>query len=327
MTSRPSRGPRHVLFVYRASQLRHGSTTMRVHQLCEQVVPHLPDSLIAGIRALPSPKLPLFQHLWASRQPEGAFIIFSKNALRKLLPETLRRLKRRGCCICFDYVDADLRGMPLTGVDVHLAASVSAERELRALQAAARQRGEPVEGSVRLLHHNVDSRVLTIGAATSDQFGAVYFGSAAKTIIPQDLRVHLEILETDSRMPDRIPVSDLAGYSFHYCISAPPSRWQSVPGEIVRRPFTKGFTAAALAAAVLVNDTADDAEELLGSDYPFLVRGDSETAITEGFEAARQSFGGPDWVRATAAVADLRRHFEPRALARSLAGIVSSFDA
>lgn len=88
------------------------------------------------------------------------------------------------------------------------------------------------------------------------------------------------------------------------------------------KPFTKGFTAAACNANILVNRDVDDAVEMLGSDYPFLTDPTPES-ITETFRLAQDSYGGPIWRDALNRMEVMRATVEPTALARQLAEIVN----
>lgn len=313
---------RDIVFAYRKSQMKYGSTVMRTHQLCTQIAPHLPPGWRARPSGMPSPKFPLLQVLWARVQPEGAFVLINKQAIRKVLPETLAALRKRRCRVGFDYVDSDLREAGLSGADVHIAASPAARRTMERIRHQAQESGRSVSGIVRLLHHNVDTQLFERPAVPKDHLRCVYFGSPVKTDIPPSLAGQVRVLDaTDARLA-RSAWQQIAQFNFHYCISSPPAAWQADAAEIVHRPFTKGFTAAALGAGLITNTTVDDAAELLGSDYPYLVPGHDHAAIIATLERASAGFGGSEWNDAQARVAAMTRLFMPEALAKALVEIV-----
>ena len=308
-----------IVFVFRRSQFKHGSTTMRAHQLCRQVEPHLPAGWRASLSGLPTPKLPLLQSLWARRMKAGAALFVTKHAAKKLLPETLALLNRRRCIVCIDYVDADLRNMRAEGVDIHLSCSLAGMREMERLQAESHAAGRPIQGRVGLLFHNVDSRLHAIGPLPRDRLRCAYFGSARRAYLPEAVAGRVAVLDAGNTKAAKESIGRLADYNFHYCVSPAVS----FAPRIVRRPFTKGFTAAALGANVIVNSAVDDAVDLLGADYPYLVQDISEQAVLERLAFAAESFGGPEWRLATERMAGLRRLVAPEALARQLVQLFS----
>lgn len=301
-------------FVYRKSQLKHGSTTMRAHQLMAQVQPHLEGRLTVALDAIPSPKFPPKQWLWARQMPHGTFLFFSKNAARKLLTFTRTLLRDRGCVICFDYVDSDLSQMAKEGVDIHLAASLSAQAQMQTLQAEARARGERFDGQVELLLHNVDSRLLTPMPLPDDHMRPVYFGSPAKAVLPSDLRDRIALLDATNTEIVAHAIGHLGRYNFHYAVTP------AMPPEegIVCRPFTKGFTAAVLGAPIMVNRDAEDAEAFLGADYPFFVDSIEPDALSAALDQAEAAFGGTEWTFAQDRMKGLADQVSPQNLANQL---------
>jgi hypothetical protein len=303
-----------IVFVFRRSQFRHGSTIMRAHQLCRQVAPHLPAGWHASLSGLPTPRFPVLQLLWARRLKAGTALFITKHAAKKLLPETLALLHRRRCVVCIDYVDGDLRNMRTEGVDVHLSCSLAGKREMERLQSESLSSGRPIAGTVALLFHNVDSRLLGIGPLPDDRLRCAYFGSSRRAFLPDAVARRITVLDAGNTRAARQSIARLADFNFHYCVSPTLSH----APRIVRRPFTKGFTAAAVGANVIVDRAVDDAVDLLGADYPYLVQDVSEGSVLERLAYATDSFGGPEWRLAAERMAELRRRVEPAQLARQL---------
>jgi hypothetical protein len=313
---------REIVFAYRKSQTKYGSTAMRTHQLCAQISPYLPTGWRAITSAMPSPKFPWLQIIWARRQQEGSFIFLNKNAARKILPDTLLNLRRKQCKIGFDYVDTDLRKVATFKPDVHIVSSLAAKRAIERERNYAIQKGNSVNGIIRLLHHNVDSHVLAAPTVPQDQLRSIYFGQPAKTKIPDLLKNNISIFDASTVGLAKNALQQISQFNFHYCISSPANAWQTSSEEVVHRPFTKGFTAAALGASLIVNSDVDDVSELLGEDYPFLVEGHEDADIIAIMARAADAFGGQEWRQALASVADMKQLFQPAALAKSLLEIV-----
>lgn len=314
--------PREIVFAYRKSQTKYGSTVMRTHQLCAQISPHLPTGWRATTSAMPSPKFPWLQIIWARCQREGSFVFINKNSLRKILPETLLNLRRKHCKIGFDYVDSDLRKVATFKPDVHIVSSLAAKRAIERERNDAIQKGNSVTGVIRLLHHNVDSHALAAPAVPQDQLRCIYFGQPAKTKIPDLLKNNISILDATTVGLAKNAWQQMSQFNFHYCISSPANAWKTSLEDVVHRPFTKGFTAAALGASLIVNSDVDDISELLGGDYPFLVEGHEDANIIAVMSRATDAFGGQEWRHALASVADMKQLFQPAALAKSLLEIV-----
>jgi len=115
----------------------------------------------------------------------------------------------------------------------------------------------------------------------------------------------------------------LATANMHYAV-----REMSPPDErSAFKPFTKGFTAAACGAHILVNRQADDAEDFLGADYPFLIEDCSKDAIAGAMDLARSMVGTPKWTESLSVMEDVRASVEPRNIMTQLEAVLMAASA
>ncbi len=291
---------------------------MRGPQLRQIISPHLPDGIETQVQVLPGARHPTLQTLWARLQPAGTIYLFTKPAIRRLLPETAAILRRKGARLAFDYVDSDPLDVPLAP-DAHIAASYSQTRALQAWQAA----GEVAAGPVFTLLHNGDARLYARRdlQVPRDDFRAVYFGLPQLTAIPSALVPCIDVLSAERLDPRPDALDPLFGYALHFGV-----RTDLDTTSRIVKPFTKGFTAALCGANFLTGRTTPDATDVLGADYPYLT-GPSEAEIVETFTRARADFGGPDWHRALDAARSAAALVSPQALALSLAQVIAALES
>ena len=316
--------PRHLILVRRAAKpFRHlGSAVMRGDQLAQIVAPHLAGRV--DIRVVPFHAglvTPAAIRAFAGLLPREAVVIFVKTAAKGLKPEHLGPLRRRGATIGFDVIDTPLDEIDLGLFDFHIAASITGASALRAKLAASGRGGVPVE----LLHHHADPRLGMLDELPRRVFRCGYLGRPENAAIPPTLADAIEIMPADhSRQVKRV-LPRLGGFTLHFAVRPDIAK---VGGEAhAYKPFTKGITAAACRANILVNRQAHDAEALLGCDYPFLVDSSDPAKVIAGYELAREAHGGPLWAEALERMRALAALVDPRALAMRLGEIVASAGA
>ena len=86
------------------------------------------------------------------------------------------------------------------------------------------------------------------------------------------------------------------------------------------KPFLKGFLAARCGAVVVAMRDDDDAAQYLGDDYPFYVRGPTRRSLEYDMAGIAAAFGGPDWHRAQAIMAQVARPQQRRTGLRRVQG-------
>jgi len=148
---------------------------------------------------------------------------------------------------------------------------------------------------------------------SNNQFVCGYVGQPENLYIPDDLSGEVEILYVKHPTEFGKRIGKIRSWSLHY--TARPVQQNSDSLLRAFKPFTKGAIAAACGANVLVQRETDDAVELLGEDYPYLVDGMSGAAISETFQRAKDDFGGKTWLEAIERMRQLDVAVSSKALA------------
>ena len=305
-----SRLPR-IRFVYLAKSRRVGSTVMRCFQLHDLARRHLGDQYDFGVLPLPGFRNQAAEMRWVERQPAGTTYLFVKNAIDGLSREALLRLQSNARAICLDYVDRPLDDWIPTGVDLHLACSITGLERLREAMRAGH-----ITGSTDLLLHHADPRLAALPHRHHrlPRMQAVYFGRPENGFLPARIAQRLTVLKATSNTRFRANAGRLVDFNLHYCV-----RGDSSPSP---KPFTKGFTAAACGANVVVSATVDDVWHFLDADYPYLAPSDDEGVVHDVLDHAARTYGTTEWRRGLTAMAAIRDRVSPPRLAQDLAEIL-----
>lgn len=284
------------------------------------VKPYLHDAYDLGLAEMPRGKFPWAQLPWALSQRHGTVLFFTKAALRRLRPETAAVLKKRGCFICFDYVDSDLNKMKRRDIDIdiHVASSIAAKHVLEGMQAEAAKASQNIPGKVMVLHHNADPYFYEARIRPCDAVKPVYIGLRQNAFLTEKLESRIAVLDIVTVQCMRRQRHLIPDFNLHYAVRPPAHDGD----RLIRKPFTKGFNAAALDVPILVNRSVDDAEDFLGADYPFIVDRAEEEDVVETLNFARDSFGTKDWRMALQRMEDVRMKISPASLAGQLSQMV-----
>jgi hypothetical protein len=300
-----------VRFVYRRSARYLGSTVLRADQLCRLAQRHLGDRYDFATLSIPRMTQRWRQSLWVKMREEAIYI-FVKDAVDRLDREHLAELKRKSIAIGVDYVDRSLAALRPDSVDLHISASVAGRAALKSLVAASDDSDKPAGAATALLLHNTDERLESLRFRQMDQARVVYFGGPGNTVLTDYARSVVDVVSAELSNDMTANFRRLEGYNAHYCV-----RPDEDETNLRRRfkPFTKGFTAAACGANVIVNCSVDDAVAFLGVDYPFLIRRATKNDIDEGLQRLVDAFGSADWARAQSTMAAIRERVKPPAIA------------
>ncbi|MFA3920272.1 hypothetical protein [Ruegeria hyattellae] len=290
-----------------------GSVELRVFQLIRLLEECTGDRLSISVTKLPKSKQ-FRQDAWAIRQPAGAIMVFSKWSLLRLQQRTLDILRWKGAFTCIDYVDIDLRIAADLNPDVHVAASLTAARSLERLTSGRIETG----GKVMLLHHNLDERMSAPASCPTDRLRPVYFGALENTVQTERIAETVTFLRADRADEVSQLFHQLEQFNLHYCVRTP-----NLTTEVIAKPFTKGFVASQFGVPVLIDRSVDDAQLLLGEDYPYLIPDTSEESILTGLRNIDLTFGGPAWLDAKERVLSLQNYCSRRAISRQFMDIVS----
>lgn len=292
-----------------------GSALMRGDQLSAMVRPFLQD--ICDVRLMPfhadlTPPALLSQ--FVARSAPGSMVIFVKTAARGLTHRHTKALKQRGVSIGLDVVDLPLSEIDTPLFDFFIAASLAGQR---ALQDHLVEQNE--EKPVYLIHHHADPRLTDLEIAPDRPFKCAFLGLTENAHIPPALVDDVTILHTKTGRDFERILPKLAEIPLHFAVR--PSAKHGPQRSY--KPFTKGFTAAACRAAILINRDADDAEALLGADYPFFIDDLTDANIVEAFRHAEEAFGGPIWKEATTRLATLKEISAPANIAKQMRDIIT----
>ncbi len=306
-----------VRFVVHPSRLNFGSTELRVFQLVRILERFLGEKICCKIEPLPT-KSP-WQEIWALKQKPGEINVFGKSTLSRLQKKTLQILRFRGVRTCIDYVDSDLRRIQEFNADVHIAASHTSLRLMHELLANGYASPDGFKGKLFLLHHNTDERFSGIHAADLKRSSAVYLGDLENTVCSEAIAERVTFINIVRSEQLEKELRGMSEFNLHYCIRKVAEKNS---GGIVAKPFTKGFIAAQVGAVVLINEAVDDAVEILGPDYPFIIPDNSEAAILSGLQKAEDCFGGPEWILAMERMNAMKSVFSHSSIAAQFGEII-----
>ncbi|MBC6436901.1 MAG: hypothetical protein GDA52_01900 [Rhodobacteraceae bacterium] len=89
-------------------------------------------------------------------------------------------------------------------------------------------------------------------------------------------------------------------------------------------PFTKGITAAACNAGILTNRNVDDALDLLGEDYPYMLDDIDDSSLNEGFRYLKDTYGDTPWQEALDRVMELKNRTSHQSIAAQLHSVIQA---
>lgn len=292
---------------------------MRGDQLAELVSPNLPDDLRVRVVSFHAGLLPpLAMRILTCLVQRGSIVIFVKSAAKGLTAEHLAPLRQRGMRIGLDSVDTPLNEIDFELFDFHIAASIAGQAALKKRLKELEKRDVPV----KLLHHHYDPRLDSIDISGDRRFRCGYIGEPQNALIPAEIAGEVESVDVSYSRDFVRSLSRIAKFTLHYGVR--PSPAPTAPCDRQYKPFTKGFTAAACEANILVNREADDAVALLGDDYPFLVSATDLNSVRDGLEHAKGSYAGAEWREGLDRMRALKELVTPAALAARLREIVTA---
>lgn len=290
-----------------------GSSVMRVQQLSAHLDRHYGS--IYQVRTVPiASSEKLWVQAWLATRPRGGVYFFSKDSLRGWQADDLERLRQKASALLVDYVDLELRNARPFGVDAHVMTSYAGAVAMRRLQQCRHANGERISGSVHTVLHNYDTLVDTVSVSPPDHLAIAFLGTPAAAATTPTFDDQITFLPGHDRPQFLASVRKLGRFNAHYCVRV------NMPNRLDRSyaPFTKGVTAAACEAVILTNRGCDDAEALLGIDYPYMFRSIEPEALNESMRFVAESYRGPEWTEALERVMELRARTSHAAIAGQL---------
>ena len=289
------RRARPVHFVY-AEQYRYsGSTVMRGEQLSRLAVAALPDRTV--------------RYTALGTDIRNSVVFLTKGALKAMTMPLLERLKSNNNVLLFDLVDETPPPITQDYADVIVAASYSAFLEHSRLYPHIR---------VALVNHHVDPRVAGTGQTPpQDRLRAAYFGEQINTVLSPGIEEEVDVVHIDTSRESSAWIDRLGEYNLHYAVRA--------TRELDHfKPFLKGFTAAHCGANILIQDSQAEALHWLGSDYPFLLRGQvTNDSVLASLAHLRDSFGGELWNEGLSRMRDVKDRTTPARIGAELRAAVA----
>ena len=293
---------------------------MRVDQLSAMARSHLGDRWDFETLALPRPGRRRHQRDLTDNI-RGAVVIFLKRAFEVIDLDILWVWRDAVKAMAVDYVDANTAPWPKIPIDVHIAASGALETHLSTRLAAHPELARNAETHVMRLDHHADPSLDTFWPdRPRDELRLFYFGRPKSRTLPRSLAdrvVHPKYVGFGIDDEHR---GVLATANMHYAVRemSPPDQRSAF------KPFTKGFTAAACGAHILVNRQADDAEAFLGTDYPFLIEDCTKDSIGGARDLAKSLVGTPKWNDSLSVMEGIRASVEPKKIMTQLEAILTA---
>ena len=311
------RKPR-LVFVARRSARKWGSQNMRVHQLARHMQCFHGDVYEVCINFISRRFWKIGSKAWVAMQPRDSIYFISKHVVRAWNSEDLDCLRRKAMAVLVDYVDLEVRHMRPSGVDAHIAASFAGARALQKKQERMRAAGQKVEGSIHTVLHNYDSAIDGLQFPPTPKLSAVFLGAMHNFVTTPQIAPEITVLDAYQRAAFKRNVGRLAQFNCHWCVrpdqGADPDRQVS--------PFTKGITATACNAVIITNHQVDDALELLGGDYPYMLDSIDAKTLNEGFRRLKETYGGTPWRSALERVMPLKEHTSHQSIAGQLHAVI-----
>ncbi len=301
-----------VVFLHRAAHARSGSKIMRCDQLAEIARVHLGDKYNFEVTSLPR-VAQRRETLRVLKELKGAIVIILKRAYATFLPDQADQLRQVARRVFIDHVDAGFDELSLDAADLHISASIDG---LSGMARIANRLAPEREIPFALLLHHPDPRITWRDRSNDIAIRVGYFGQPEHAVIPSSQADQISVHGYGDN-GDALPMIEaMSDFNVHYAIR---------PNVRVRnswKPFTKGINSAASGSVVLVQRGVEDAIELLGDDYPFLLDGANDDEITRGMTCLAASPGSSDWAIALDRMAALRDRTRPERTADDLEDIL-----
>ena len=307
--------PTPVIFLYRHSLKRHGSTQMRCLQMNEIMKRYGSERF--SYKALPVPKLPILgmYEIWVRTLPREAIFIFVKDVIDRLSVSALSLIHKRSIAIMHDPVDREISKTPKNFVDIHIASSITQKRYIDEILRVNGSRSK-----VEILLHQADLRLPPTMDSPQKSLKSIYFGEMQNCLMMPELERFIEVVAVKSNVDFLNKMDRLPNANFHYAVRPPE---QATSHEVIK-PLTKASVAAKYHSPIMINRAAHDAEELLGVDYPYFVDAMDPGAILTKLREVEMDFGGPKWMEAVSVMKSLDALVSPMNTARNLNAILGS---
>lgn len=245
------------------------------------------------------------------RASKGAVIVL-KGATEVLTDEQGQELRSLARVFAIDHVDLQVKRIAAPRADIHIACSAaSLTRWREAVALYAEKRGIAPPSQVVLVDHHADPTLSPLAASALDRLRVVYMGKAQNAELPGRVAERVEIFSANTGAEFSAAIGAVQSAQVHYNV-------RPVPESNLAKPFTKGFTAAAMDRAILTTPDVEDATRFLGEDYPLFARSRSEDDILAAMDQGAAAIGTPRWDDIMDRMRSMRDAVHPRAVAGQL---------
>jgi hypothetical protein len=214
-------------------------------------------------------------------------VLLAKGALQTRRAEEIAELRARNLAVIGSWDDLKPDAARVAALDASMAVSHRQALDL------ARRFSTPVF----LVSHHVN-RLIRPSAPPTDRLRAGYFGELANTVRPDSLAGLVELVGINTSRVETSWIERLPEFNAHWIVR----KRRPFDGA---KPFLKGFLAARCGAVVIASRDDEDALQYLGDDYPFFVRSLEPADLEADMVEIAAGFGGPDWRRAQAIMAEV----------------------
>lgn len=260
-----------IYLVYPRAHKNTGSSQMRVFQLKDIIEKYGTSKFEILTKEVTNLRLNIAWLLWMQSIDKGSIIIFCKYAIDRVPNTILEKLKStRNCIIAVDYIDRSLRFVEFKSIDIHIASCLSQLNYLSTF--------ETEKNKIVLIPHQADIRLYEY-TETNKSKEICYFGEKSNIYIPNKHISKISSIQYNGTVTDK-SLSELAQYKYHYCIR--PSQ-QNTDMNCFKPP-TKIMNALAVKAIPIISIDQIDAVEILGDDFPFILRDYTENEFDRVFQ-------------------------------------------
>jgi hypothetical protein len=288
-------GPLPVAFVYAEKYAGSASTFLRGRQLSEMIAAGDPGRYDMRYTA----------DLASLRD---RVVVLTKGALEVHPAEAIAALGTRNIAVVGSWDDL----LP----EAEKVAATTASMTVSHRQTTDFARLFPRVPAFHVTHHvNTQIRAST---PPMDRLRVGYFGLPRNTWRPESLGGLVDLVAMDTATVEMDWLELLPRYNCHWIVRR---RARAHDGW---KPFLKGFVAARCNAVVVAMRDDDDALQYLGDDYPLYVRGPDPALLEADMAEIAAGFGGPDWRRARAIMAQVAARSSDAVVRADFAAMVAA---
>lgn len=249
-----------------------GSTVMRVFQTQQLLQQFSKNKYRLHTLPISSYRADIFERFMIRKYRKKSVNIFCKNAIDRISLSTRRWLHEGDNVICVDYLDKDMSCFDFSYIDLHIASS---NTQFKFLQSMA----NTTDSKVCHVPHQADLRLLTRRKKETSSGKIYYFGEARNLYCPPEYLDRIELLPYIGKMSDG-DIEKLETYQFQWCVRDPRQNRDLA----VIKPITKVENAISLRQNPIIGFDQTDAIEIMGEEYPYIIRNYTRQGFQEIFE-------------------------------------------